>query len=93
VEPNSDHTPDENAREESDETSFDFWSDEGARRINDMLDEGSAYLSTDAELFGDPEADPEDEPCEYRDPELYDPDEETLPPGEMELIFENSFIQ
>lgn len=24
--------------------------------------------------------------------DLVDPDEETLPPGEMELIFENSFI-
>jgi hypothetical protein len=34
----------------------------------------------------------EDEPCEYLDPELYDPDEETLPPGEMELLFENSYI-
>jgi hypothetical protein len=34
----------------------------------------------------------EDEQCEYLDPELYDPDEETLPPGEMELIFENSYV-
>jgi hypothetical protein len=34
----------------------------------------------------------EDEPCEYRDPDLYDPNDETLPPGEMELIFENSYI-
>ncbi len=89
---NSDNTPNEDARKESDDTLFDFWSDEGARRFNEMLDEGSAYLSTGVHLSGDFEADPEDEPCEYRDPELYDPDEETLPPGEMELIFENSFI-
>ena len=34
----------------------------------------------------------DDQECEYRDPELYDPDEETLPPGEMEFIFENSYI-
>jgi hypothetical protein len=89
---NSDNTPDEDAREESDDPSFDFWSDEGARRFNEILDEGSAYLSTGVRLSEDFEADPEDEPCEYLDPELIDPDEETLPPGEMELIFENSFI-
>ena len=88
----NDNKPDEDAREESDETSFDFWSDEGARRLNEALDEGSAYISAGARLSQDPEADPEDEPCRYLDPELYDPDEETLPSGEMELIFENSFI-
>jgi hypothetical protein len=89
---NSDNTPDDEAREESGDPVFDFWSDEGARRFNEMLDEGSAYLSTGVHLSEDFEADLEDEPCEYLDPELYDPDEETLPPGEIELIFENSFI-
>ncbi len=34
----------------------------------------------------------DDEQCEYLNPDLDDPDEETLPPGEMELIFENSYI-
>jgi hypothetical protein len=34
----------------------------------------------------------DDEPREYRDPDLFDPDEETLPPGEMALIVENSYI-
>ena len=89
---NSDNTPDEEAREESGDLAFDFWSDEGARRYNEMLDEGSAYLSKGVHLSEDFEADLEDESYEYRDPELYDPDEETLPPGEMELIFENCFI-
>jgi hypothetical protein len=92
MEPNRDNTPDEGAREESDDTSFDFWSDEGATRINEMLDEGSAYLSTGVQLSGDPEADPDDEQRDYLDLELYDPDEETLPQGEMELIFENSYV-
>jgi hypothetical protein len=88
----NDNTPDEDAGEETGDTSFDFWSDEGARRFKEILDEESAYLSTGVCLSQDPEADPDDEQREYRDPELYDPDEETLPPGEMELIFENSFI-
>jgi hypothetical protein len=75
------------------ERKFDFWSDEGARRFNEMLDEGSAYAATGVDLAGDfEETYLEDEDTEYLDPELYDPDEETLPPGEMELIFENSFI-
>lgn len=78
--------------EEGGEQKFDFWSDEGAGRFDEILDEGSAYLSTGVLLLGDPEADPDDEQRDYRDPELYDPEEETLPPGEMELIFENSFI-
>lgn len=90
--PNSDSMPDEDAREETGDTLFDFWSDEGARRINEMLDEGSAYLSTGVQLSGDPETDPDHEQRDYVDPELYDPDEETLPPGEMDLIFENCFV-
>lgn len=90
--PNSDNTPDEDAGEVTGDTSFDFWSDEGARRFKEILDEGSACRSAGARLSEDPEADPEDEQPDYLDPEFYDPDEETLPPGEMELIFENSFI-
>jgi hypothetical protein len=84
---------DDDTTDEGGEQNFDFWSDEGARRFNEILDEGSAYRSTGVRLSEDPEADPDDEQRDYRDPELYDPDEETLPPGEMELIFENSFIQ
>jgi len=89
---NNDNTPEEDAGEENCDTSFDFWSDEGARRLNESLDEGSAYASAGGRISGDPEADPDDEQRDYLDPELFDPDEETLPPGEMELIFENSFI-
>jgi hypothetical protein len=84
---------DEDAPDEGGEQEFDFWSDAGARRFNEILDEGSAYLSTGVCFSKDPEADPDDEPREYLDPEFYDPDEETLPPDEMELIFENSYIQ
>ena len=82
----------EDAPEQGGEQEFDFWSDEGAKRYNEILDEGSAYLATGVRLTKDPEADLDDEQSEYLDPELYDPDEETLPPGEIELIFENSFI-
>ena len=82
----------EDSPDEVGEQEFDFWSDAGAKHYNEILDEGSAYLSTGVRLSKDPEADLDDEPCEYLDPELYDPDEETLPPGEIELIFENSFI-
>jgi hypothetical protein len=89
---NNDNTTDEEHREEKGGPAFDFWSDEGARRVNEMMDKGSAYISTGARLSTDPEADFDDEPCEYLDPELYDPDAETLPPGEMELIFENSYV-
>jgi len=67
--PNSDNTPDGDAGGESGDTSFDFWSDEGARRFNEMLDEGSAYLSTGVQLSEDPEADL-DEQCDYFDPDL-----------------------
>jgi phosphosulfolactate synthase (CoM biosynthesis protein A) len=68
--PNSDNTPNEEAGEESGDTSFDFWSDEGARLFNEILDEGSAYLSTGARLSRDPEGDPDDEQCEDFDPDL-----------------------
>jgi hypothetical protein len=70
VGPNSDNTPDEDAGEETGDTSFDFWSDEGARRFNEMLDEGSAYLSTGVRLSRDPEGDLDDEQYDYLDPDL-----------------------
>jgi len=89
---NSDNTPDEEAREERGDPAFDFWSDEGARRFNEILDEGSAYTPADAHLSEDFEVYLEDEQCDYRDPDLDNSEEETLPPGEMELIFENSYI-
>ena len=89
---NSYNTPDEEAGRKRGDPAFDFWSDEGARRFNEVLDEGSAFTSADFHLSEDFEAYLEDEQCEYLDPELYDPDEETLPPGEMELIFENSYV-
>ena len=93
METNKDNTPDEEVREEiSKQQVFDFWSDEGARIFNEILDDGSAYLSTGVRLSQDFEAYVEDEQSEYIDPEMEDPDEETLPPGEMELIFENSYI-
>ena len=92
METNKDNTPDEEAREEISEQVIDFWSDEGARLFNEMVDEGSAYTAADVRLSGDFEVYVKDDRCDYRDPELYDPDEETLPPGEMELIFENSYV-
>jgi hypothetical protein len=91
VETNEDNTDNEETREGSDSPVFDFWSDEGARIYNEMLDEGSSYTSTDVLLSEDCEDYLDDEVCEYRDPEMYDLDEETLPPGEIELIFENSY--
>ncbi len=86
----SNNTPED--EEEGGEQEFDFWSDEGARLFNEMLDEGSAYAMAGGRLSEDPEADPDDVQRDYLDPDLYDPDEETLPPGEMELIFENSYV-
>lgn len=85
------NTLEEETREE-DETSFDFWSDEGARRFNEALDEGSAYVAANPRVFADYEMDIDDQQSEYRDPEIFDPEEETLTPGEMELIFENCYI-
>jgi len=88
----NDNTPHEDGREERGDPAFDFWSDEGARRFNETMDKGSAYISAGAHISEDFEAYLEDEQREYLDPELYDPDEETLPPGEIELIFENCYI-
>jgi hypothetical protein len=87
---NSNNAPED--EEEGGELDFDFWSDEGARRINEILDEGSAYAATGVHLAEDfEEAYLERQESEYLDPELYDPDEEALPPGEIEIIFENCF--
>jgi len=83
---------DEDEQEEREDPSFDLWSDEGAKRYNDMLDEVSAYISVVGQPSRDYEMDLNDEPSEYRDPELIDPDDETLPPGEIEIIFENSYL-
>jgi hypothetical protein len=77
--PEHDDTNDEGGDEE-----FDFWSDEGAKLYNEILDEGSAYLSTGIHYAKDPEAEPEGELDEYLHPEFYDPDDETLPPDEMD---------
>jgi hypothetical protein len=88
---NENNMPEAETREE-DEIAFDFWSDEGARRFNEVLDEGSAYISANLRGFADSDMDIDDQQREYRDPELYDPEEETLTPGKMELIYENSYI-
>ena len=83
---------DEQGKEERSDAVIDFWSDAGAKLFNEILDEGSAYISTGAHLSEDFETFGEEEQCEYLDPDLYDPDEETLLPGEMEMIWENSYI-
>lgn len=68
--PNSGNTPNGDSGEESGDTSFDIWSDEGARRFNEMLDEGSAYLATGVRLTQDPEGDLDDEQFDCFDPDL-----------------------
>ena len=88
----NDNTPDEEGREKRGGRVFDFWSEEGARRFNEILDEGSAYASAGFHLSGDFEAFRDEQRCECLDPGFYDPNEETLPPGEMEMIFEDSYI-
>ena len=89
---NNDSAPEKEAREDGGEPASDFWTDEGARRFNEALDEGSAYAQARGHFSDDLESYLEDQECQYSDPELCDADEETLPPGEMELIFENSYI-
>ena len=65
------NTTDEEAPEEGGEQDFDFWSDEGAQRFNEALDEGSAYAATCGHLAEDfEEAYLEEEQSEYVDPEL-----------------------
>ena len=88
----ADNTPSKKGREESDGPAFDFWSDEGARRFNEALNEGTAYVQTQGHLSDNLEGDFEEGEREHRDSELGDANDETLPPGEMELIFENSYI-
>jgi len=88
----SDEMRGEEAPEERKGPVFDFWSDEGARLINEILDEGSAYITAVGYPSEDPEMCLEGAPSEYLDPEMHARDEETLPPGEMELIFENSYV-
>jgi hypothetical protein len=82
----------EQGKEERSDAVFDFWSDEGAKIFNEILDEGSAYISMGAHVCEDCETFGEGKECDYLDPDLYDPDEETLPPGEMEMIWENSYV-
>lgn len=89
---NRDEAPGEDAGEEMSDPAFDPGSDQGVRLYNEILDEGSAYISAVGHPSEDLAMCQEDEPAEYRDPEMYDPEEETLPPGEMEMIFENSFL-
>ena len=81
--PRNHNAPEDLAREED---------DEGAQRFNEALDEGSVYLAAHPHVCADSEIDFDDQRSKYRDPELCDPEEETLPPGEMELIFENNYI-
>lgn len=92
METNRENTPDEESREEIEDQAFDFWSDEGARLFNEMLDEGSTYMSTDVRFSGDFKVYVEDDQFKYVATELCDADLETLPPGEIELIFENSYV-
>ena len=47
---NIDKMPEEEAREERSDPAFEFWSDEGARLFNEMVDEGSAYTAEFAHL-------------------------------------------
>lgn len=89
---NSDEMPGEDAREDWNDLALDPESDVGVRLYNEILDEGSANISAVGYPSQDLEMCTEDAPVEYLDPELYDPDEETLPPGEIELIFENCYL-
>jgi hypothetical protein len=66
---------DDIATEEDCEQDFDFWSDEGARLFNEMLEEGSAYLAANPHSIENYEEDFDGEECGYLDPDLYDPDE------------------
>lgn len=83
--------PSEESIKKGDEPQFDWWSDEGARIFNAALDEGSAYTLTHPEPCDDFEEYIEDDLFEDLDRDLCDPHNE-LPPGEMKLVFDNSFI-
>jgi hypothetical protein len=92
MESDNNNLADDLATEEDCEPAFDFWSDDGARRYNEIIEEGDAYLMANPHSIKDHEEDFEGEECEYRDPDLYDPDEETLSPGEIEIVMENCYI-
>jgi hypothetical protein len=83
---------DDFGNEEDSEPGFDFWSDEGARRFNEIIEEGSAYIAANPTSIVNYEEDFVCEDCDHRDPDLYDLEEETLSPGDMEIILENSYI-
>ena len=75
---NNNNLADDNASEEDCEQAVDFWSDDGARIFNEMIEEGGAYLAANPHLtehFGE---DSDGDECEYLDPDLCDPDEESL---------------
>ncbi len=92
METKSNEMSEEDEREEEGDTTFGPWADGEAQVLSDMADEERDYISADVLSSYDFEDPPDNQPSEYRDPELVDPDEETLPPGEMEMIFENCFI-
>jgi hypothetical protein len=92
MENDNNNLSDDFANEEDRDTGFDLWSDEGARRFNEIIEEGSAYLAANPKSIRDYEEDIDVEECEYHDPDQYDSDEETLSPGEIEMIMENSYI-
>lgn len=92
METDNNNLADDITNEEDCEQTVDFWSDEGARRFNEMIEEGSDYWAANPHLVEDFEEDFDGDECEYRDPDLCDPDEETLSPGDMEMIFANSYI-
>lgn len=92
METNDNNLADDSANEEDCEQAFDVWSDVGARRFNEMIEEGSAYLAANPHSIDGYKEDFDGEGCKYVHPDLYDPDEETLSPGDMEMIFENSYI-
>ncbi len=60
------NTTDEEAGEENCNPAPEFWSDEGARRYNEALEEGSAYVSSGVRLSENIKKYLEDEPSENR---------------------------
>lgn len=92
METNGNNLAEDIANEEDCEQAFDFWSDAGARLFNEMTDEGSAYRAANPHSFDGYRDDSDGEECECLHPLYYDPEEETLSPGEMKIIFENSYI-
>lgn len=78
METNRKDLADDIANEEECEQASEFWSDEGARRFNEMIKEGSAYLADNPHLAERLGEDFDGEECYYLDPDLHDPDEESL---------------